>query len=159
MHAKNKGHGGKNPPWSGPVGEENGPTYSIYIPGRVRELHHSFGFFYSIGCFLVRVINSKLIPVPLYHPVSVTYAYLTTYCLHIGHSAICLPHCVQVHMCPHSSITQSIWTKNIWWDAAEPNPSAYRRVHADFAQWFVIHSLYITLVPLLLLPQSLHNLQ
>ena len=31
----------------------------------------------------------------------------TTYCLHIGHSAICFPHVVQVHMCPHSSITQS----------------------------------------------------
>ena len=31
----------------------------------------------------------------------------TTYCLHMGHSAICFPHVVQVHMCPHSSITQS----------------------------------------------------
>ena len=33
MHAKNKGHGEKNQPWSGQVGEENGPTCSIYIPG------------------------------------------------------------------------------------------------------------------------------
>ena len=29
-----KGNGGKNLPWLGPVGEKNGPTCSIYIPGR-----------------------------------------------------------------------------------------------------------------------------
>ncbi len=32
---------------------------------------------------------------------------LTTYCLHMGHSFICFPQVVQVHMWPHSSITQS----------------------------------------------------
>ena len=36
--------------------------------------------------------------------------HLTTYCRQMGHSAICLPHWVQVHMCPHSNITQSIWS-------------------------------------------------
>ena len=35
-------------------------------------------------------------------------SHLTTYCLQMGHSAICLPQLVQVHMWPHSSITQSI---------------------------------------------------
>lgn len=31
----------------------------------------------------------------------------TTYCLQMGHSAICLPQLTHVHMWPHSSITQS----------------------------------------------------
>jgi len=33
------------------------------------------------------------------------------------------------------------------------------RVHADLAQGFIVHGLYVAFIPLLLLPQSLHNLQ
>ena len=54
--------------------------------------------------------NSEIKPIK-FHSQCKLFADLTTYCRQMGHSAICLPQFVHVHMCPHSSITQSIWIR------------------------------------------------
>ena len=62
----------------------------------VTPSHHALKVFTTLGGKGVRVVDNKLC------------SHLTTYWRQMGHSAICLPHWVHVHMCPHSSITQSI---------------------------------------------------
>ena len=66
---------------------------------------------------------------------------------------------MQVHICPHSNITQSIWKTTVSVKIPRLLPTTYRRIHANLTQRIVLHRLYVIFVHLLLLPKSLEDFQ
>ena len=66
---------------------------------------------------------------------------------------------MQVHICPHSNITQSIWKITVSVIISRLFPTTYRRIHANLTQRIVLHRLDVIFVHLLLLPKSLEDFQ